>query len=93
MDLSSNSPREISLGFTAVSALALALIGRAAIEALLARHASGDWGNVSAWHARANKLALDQGYFIRSEFSTRRASVHILTADDRTQTFVFAFER
>lgn len=87
------SALDLPLGFTAVHAPVRALLGSNAIRALLARHAAGDWGEISAIQARANALALDQGYLVRSEYFLNRLQVQILTNEDRTRTYFFAAER
>ena len=84
---------DLPLGFTAVHAPVHTLLGCNAIRGLLARHAAGDWGEISAIQARANALALHQGYLVRSEYFLNRIQIQILTNEDRTRTYFFAAER
>ena len=46
---------------------------------LLARHASGDWGNLSTDDAAANKLALTDGSRILSAYTFPAGKVWLLT--------------
>lgn len=85
-------PSLFSLGVTCVSWNALQLLGWHVIATLLARHANGDWGDVSPVRAKANALALDQDYPVLSQYEYPNARVYVLTEDDRTRTVVVAYE-
>ena len=82
-----------SLGVACVAWHALQLLGWNTINHLLARHGSGDWGDVSPMRARANVLALAQQYPVLSQYEFPRFHIYVLTEDDRTRTFIVAHER
>ena len=53
---------------------------------LLARHASGDWGDLDAHDRRENELALRFGRRLLSSYSVSEARVWIITEADRSVT-------
>ena len=55
---------------------------------LLARHQSGDWGNVPAEDALSNQEAIERGYRIMSVYPLETAKVWIITEADRSVTTV-----
>ncbi|HNH44535.1 MAG TPA: type I restriction endonuclease subunit M [Agitococcus sp.] len=55
---------------------------------LLARHQSGDWGNVPAEDALSNQEAIERGYRIMSVYSLETGKVWIITEADRSVTTV-----
>ena len=55
---------------------------------LLIRHRSGDWGDVCADDARANREALDTGLRILSAYDTAAGRLWIITEADRSATTV-----
>lgn len=87
-----SEPSLFSLGVTSVSWNALQLLGWNAIATLVARHLSGDWGDVSPMRAKANVLALEQHYPVLSEYEFPNARVYVLTEDDRTRTLIVVHE-
>ena len=81
-----------SLGAIWVTQRAVELLGPIGIQRILTRHAAGNWGDVSSLRARANALALDQGYPILSQYLEPGMQVLVLTEDDRTNTWIFTAE-
>jgi hypothetical protein len=69
---------------------ALALTEAHAVDLLplLIRHRSGDWGDVCADDARANREALDAGLRILSVYDTAAGRLWIITEADRSVTTV-----
>ena len=55
---------------------------------LLARHQSGDWGNVPAEDALSNQEAIERGYRIMSVYPLETGKVWIITEADRSVTTV-----
>ena len=53
---------------------------------LLARHLSGDWGQVSADDAQANEAAVATGGRILSSYAVGGQTVWLLTEGDRSAT-------
>jgi hypothetical protein len=54
----------------------------------LARHASGDWGDLCAFHRRQNEIALRDGYRILSSYDFPAGRVWIITEADRSITTI-----
>jgi hypothetical protein len=54
----------------------------------LARHASGDWGELCAFDRRQNEIALRDGYRIFSSYPVGRECVWIITEADRSVTTI-----
>ena len=54
--------------------------------ALLARHAAGDWGDVSPEDAAENKLSVARGFRIISSYPVGDGRVWIITEADRSAT-------
>jgi hypothetical protein len=54
----------------------------------LARHATGDWGELCAFDCRQNELALREGYRIFSSYETTAGKVWIITEADRSITTI-----
>jgi hypothetical protein len=56
---------------------------------LLARHSSGDWGEVSEVNAHENDLSVELGFRILSVYMTRGGQrVWIITTKDRSTTMM-----
>lgn len=53
---------------------------------LLARHLSGDWGQVSADDAQANEAAVENGNRILSSYPVGGQTVWLITEADRSVT-------
>jgi hypothetical protein len=54
----------------------------------LARHATGDWGELCAFHRRRNQIALRDGYRVLSSYPIGTESVWIITEADRSITTI-----
>jgi hypothetical protein len=55
---------------------------------LLARHATGDWGELCAFDRRQNEIALRDGYRILSSYEISAGRVWIITEADRSVTTI-----
>jgi hypothetical protein len=55
---------------------------------LLARHATGDWGELCAFDRRQNEIALRDGYRILSSYEVSEGRVWIITEADRSITTI-----
>jgi hypothetical protein len=55
---------------------------------LLARHATGDWGDLCAFDRRQNEIALREGYRIFSSYDVSAERVWIITEADRSVTTI-----
>jgi hypothetical protein len=54
----------------------------------IARHASGDWGVLSAFDRRQNQIALREGYRVFSSCPVGRECVWVITEADRSVTTI-----
>ena len=54
----------------------------------LARHASGDWGELCAFDRRQNEIAWREGYRVLSSYPVGRECVWIITEADRSVTTI-----
>jgi hypothetical protein len=54
----------------------------------LARHATGDWGDLCAFDRHQNEIALRDGYRIFSSFETPAGRVWVITEADRSVTSI-----
>jgi hypothetical protein len=54
----------------------------------LARHATGDWGDLCAFDRRQNEIALREGYRFLSSYPVGRECVWIITEADRSVTTI-----
>jgi len=54
----------------------------------LARHATGDWGELCAYDRRQNDIALREGYRIFSSYDVSAERVWIITEADRSVTTI-----
>ena len=54
----------------------------------LARHATGDWGELCAFHRRQNERALRVGERVFSSYDTPAGKVWIITEADRSVTTI-----
>ncbi len=66
----------------------LLMVARAHPFDLLARHASGDWGNLCAFDQRQNEIALREGYRVLSSYDVPQGRVWIITEADRSITTI-----
>ena len=56
--------------------------------AYLARHATGDWGDLCAFDRRQNEIALRDGYRVLSSYPVGGERVWIITETDRSITTI-----
>jgi hypothetical protein len=54
----------------------------------LARHATGDWGELCSFDRRQNQIALREGLRVLSSYSVGEKSVWIITEADRSITTI-----
>jgi hypothetical protein len=54
----------------------------------LARHATGDWGELCSFDRRQNEIALREGYRIFSSYNIPTGRVWIITEADRSVTTI-----
>jgi hypothetical protein len=54
----------------------------------LARHATGDWGDLCAFDRRQNEIALREGLRVLSSYPVGRKCVWIITEADRSVTTI-----
>jgi hypothetical protein len=59
---------------------------------LLARHASGDWGELSEYDRRENERSLKHGWRILSSYPVGGKTVWIITEADRSVTTILLSE-
>ena len=55
---------------------------------LLARHATGDWGDLSSFDQRQNEIALRDSYRVFSSYEVPAGKVWIITEADRSITTI-----
>jgi hypothetical protein len=58
----------------------------------LARHASGDWGELCAFDWRQNEIALREGLRIFSSYETTAGRCWVITEADRSVTTILLLE-
>jgi hypothetical protein len=54
----------------------------------LARHATGDWGELCAFDRRQNEIALRDGYRVFSSYPVGRERIWVITEADRSITTI-----
>jgi hypothetical protein len=54
----------------------------------IARHATGDWGELCAFDRRQNEIALRDGYRVLSSYDVPAGRVWIITEADRSITTI-----
>ena len=54
----------------------------------LARHATGDWGELCAFDCRQNEIALRDGYRVLSSYDVLQGRVWVITEADRSVTTI-----
>ena len=91
MSRASESPSILELGFVVATPGALTALeaaGQSADE-FLARHVSGDWGEVSEADRDENELSLREGFRVVSAYTLRTGvKIWIITEADRSATTV-----
>jgi hypothetical protein len=55
---------------------------------LLARHATGDWGDLCSFDRRQNQIALREGLRVLSSYPVGRECVWVITEADRSVTTI-----
>jgi hypothetical protein len=78
------------LGRVVATPGALELLHEAGEDPLryLARHSSGDWGELDAHDRRENELSLKQGWRILSSYPVGEKVIWIITEADRSYTTI-----
>jgi hypothetical protein len=69
-------------------ALKLLMEARAHPFEYLARHATGDWGELCAFDRRQNEIALREGLRVLSSYETTAGRIWIITEADRSVTTI-----
>jgi hypothetical protein len=54
----------------------------------IARHATGDWGELCAFDRRQNEIALHEGYRVLSSYDIPAGRLWIITEADRSATTI-----
>jgi hypothetical protein len=54
----------------------------------IARHATGDWGDLCAFDRRQNEIALRDGYRVFSSYDVSAERVWVITKTDRSVTTI-----
>jgi hypothetical protein len=54
----------------------------------LARHATGDWGELCAFDRRQNEIAMRDGYRVLSSYDVPAGRIWIITEADRSVTTI-----
>jgi hypothetical protein len=54
----------------------------------LARHATGDWGELCAFDRRQNEIALREGLRVLSSYNVAAGTIWIITEADRSVTII-----
>lgn len=69
---------------------ALKLLGKSGTHPFdyLARHATGDWGDLCAFDRRQNEIALRDGHRVLSSYDAPAGRVWIITEADRSVTTI-----
>lgn len=78
----------VDLGLVVATPGVLATVDGATITGLLARHQTGDWGDLGAEDKRANDRALARDERVFSAYDVDGARVWIITEADRSSTCV-----
>jgi hypothetical protein len=80
----------LPLGRVVATPGALKLLSEASEDLFgyLARHATGDWGELCAFDRRQNKIALREGYRVLSSYEVLEDRVWIITEADHSITTI-----
>jgi len=80
----------LPLGRVVATPGALKLLKEASVHPFeyLARHATGDWGDLCAFDRRQNEIALSDGYRVFSSYDMPAGRVWIITEADRSVTTI-----
>jgi hypothetical protein len=81
---------QLPLGRVMATPRALNLLGKIGGHPFeyLARHATGDWGELCAFDRRQNEIALREGYRVFSSYEVPTGRVWIVTEADRSVTTI-----
>jgi hypothetical protein len=84
----------LPLGRVVATPGALNLLGKSGGRPfdLLARHATGDWGDLCAFDRRQNEIALRDGYRVLSSYEMPAGRVWIITEADHSITTILRQE-
>ncbi len=79
-----------SLGLVTATPGALQLLekSKAGVLPLLARHQSGDWGEVDPEDWKSNEVALEQGWRLFSAYELAGSKLWVITEADRSTTTI-----
>ena len=82
--------RPLPLGRVVATPGALKVLSEAGEDPLcyLARHASGDWGELNAYDRRENELSLKHGWRLVSSYPIGEKTIWIITEADRSVTTI-----
>jgi hypothetical protein len=80
----------LPLGRVVATPGALKLLSEASEDLFgcLARHATGDWGELCAFDRRQNEIALSDGYRVFNSYDMPAGRVWIITEADRSVTTI-----
>jgi hypothetical protein len=80
----------LPLGRVVATPGALKLLSEASEDLFgcLARHATGDWGELCAFDRSQNEIALREGYRVLSSYNVSTGRIWIITEADRSITTV-----
>jgi hypothetical protein len=80
----------LPLGRVVTTPRALKLLSEASEDLFgyLARHATGDWGELCTFDRRQNEIALRDGYRVLSSYPVGRERVWVITEADRSVTTI-----
>jgi hypothetical protein len=80
----------LSLGRVVATPGALNLLGKSGGYPFdyLARHATGDWGELCAFDRRQNEIALREGLRVLSSYDVLAGRIWIITEADRSVTTI-----
>jgi hypothetical protein len=81
---------QLPLGRVVATPGALKLLGKSGGHPFdyLARHATGDWGELCAFDRRQNEIALRDGYRVFSSYDVLEDRVWVITEADRSVTTI-----
>jgi hypothetical protein len=81
---------QLPLGRVVATPGALKLLGKSGGHPFdyLARHATGDWGDICAFDRRQNKIALREGYRVLSVYEVPAGRIWIITEADPSITTI-----
>src|SRR5262245_57289952 len=86
-----NLPRSVSfsLGQVVITPAAMNRIPADEVQAALARHARGDWGDINEHDRHENALALQEGFRLMSVYQLKDGTrLWIITEADRSVTTI-----